>query len=430
MNLVVLGAQWGDEGKGKIIDFMSDNADVVVRYQGGNNAGHTVVLADKKFVLHLIPSGILRAGKKCIIGNGTVIDPVYLLEEMKYVEGLGIKLNGNLFVSEAAHVIMPYHKILDRLNEAKSGKKGKIGTTSRGIGPCYVDKAGRLGIRMVDLLNKEILAEKLKANLELKNYLVKNYYKEKTFSFEKIMSEYLACGEKLRHFIKNTYVMLEQAAKNGKKVLFEGAQGTMLDVDFGTYPYVTSSNSTAGGACTGAGFSPSRVNKVIGVTKAYTTRVGEGPFPTELPVELNDELRGRGNEFGATTGRPRRCGWLDMVVLKHANAVNGFHSFAVTKLDVLSGLKEIQICVAYKYKGKKMTEFPADLKALRESTPVYKAFKGWTEDICGVKKYSELPDNTKRYLEALTGLSGVNISMFSVGPDRNQTIITDKNLWK
>ncbi len=430
MNLVVLGAQWGDEGKGKIIDFMSSVADVVVRYQGGNNAGHTVVLGEKKYVLHLIPSGILHRGRSCVIGNGVVIDPGYLLEEMGYLKKNGINLDGNLRISENAHVIMPYHKLLDRLAEEKSSKSGKIGTTSRGIGPCYTDKAARLGIKMADLLNKNVLVEKVRASLEVKNYLITKYYGSKGFNASEVVKEYLAYGAKLKKFIGNTYVLLQHAAANNKKILFEGAQGTMLDVDFGTYPYVTSSNPTAGGACTGAGFSPSLINKVIGVTKAYTTRVGEGPFTTEMPVEMNEEFRGRGNEFGATTGRPRRCGWLDMVVLKHAHAVNGFHSLAVTKLDVLSGLNELMVCEAYRYRGKKFYDFPADIDVLRECTPVYRAVKGWKENICGINSFAKLPGNTKRYLDMITKISGVPVSMFSVGPDRDQTVITDKGLWK
>jgi len=429
MNLVIVGTQWGDEGKGKIIDFLAKDADIVVRYQGGNNAGHTVVLNGKKFILHLIPSGILHPGKKCIIGNGVVIDPEYLLEEIDYLKKNGISLNNRLIISENANVIFPYHRLLDKLSEAES-KKGKIGTTTRGIGPSYADKSGRLGIRMIDLLDKEILLEKLEKNLKIKNFIIEKYYNDKPFNKKKLLEDYLSYGNKLRNYIKNTSVLINNAVKSKKNILFEGAQGTMLDVDFGTYPYVTSSNTIAAGACTGTGIPPTFINKVIGVAKAYITRVGAGPFPTELPEESNRFLRDKGNEYGSTTGRPRRCGWFDAVVVRHSKMINGIESLAITKLDVLTGLKEINICIGYKYKNKILKEFPNDLRILKELQPIYKRVDGWLEDISNLKKYDSLPDNTKRYLEQITKLTGLKISIISLGSDREQTLVLDKGIWK
>src|SRR3989339_2009105 len=339
MNLVVLGVQWGDEGKGKIIDFIAEAAGVVVRYQGGNNAGHTVVIDGKKFVLHLVPSGILHKGKKCIIGNGLVIDPKYLLEEIAYLKTNGINVDNYLKVSENASVIMPYHKLLDASSENKN-KKEKIGTTGRGIGPAYVDKVGRLGIRMVDLLNKRVLAEKLEKNLAQKNFIISKYYGEKPYNKIKLLKEYLGYGRQLRKYIVNTIPYLYKYSESNKRILFEGAQGTMLDIDFGTYPYVTSSNSTAGGASTGSGVGPGAIDRVIGVTKSYTTRVGEGPFPTELDNPCGELLRNKGHEYGATTGRPRRCGWFDAVVSKYSAMVNGFSRILLRKPYVLFGQKK------------------------------------------------------------------------------------------
>ena len=360
MNIVVLGAQWGDEGKGKIIDFLAEGAAVVVRYQGGNNAGHTVVIDGKKFALRMVPSGILHKGKKCVIGNGLVIDPKALLEELKYLKKNGIYTGSNLLVSENTNVILPYHKLLDTLNESKS-KKGKIGTTSRGIGPAYMDKMGRTGIRMVDLLNARVLKEKLERNLQFKNYVLKNYYRVKPFNKNVLFKEYLGYGKKLKRYIVNTFPFLYEQVLLDKNILFEGAQGTMLDIDFGTYPFVTSSNSTSGGACTGSGVGPNAINKIIGVTKAYTTRVGEGPFPSELSDDFGAMLRKKGNEYGVNTGRPRRCGWFDAVVGRYSAMVNGLTGLAVTKLDVLSGIKELKICVAYNINGKIVKDFPADI---------------------------------------------------------------------
>ncbi len=427
MNIVVLGAQWGDEGKGKIIDFLAEGAGVVVRYQGGNNAGHTVVIDGKKFALRMVPSGILHKGKKCIIGNGLVIDPKSLLEELAYLRKNGIKVGKNLLVSENTHVIFPYHNLLDTLSESKS-KKGKIGTTSRGIGPAYMDKIGRTGIRMADLLNKRVLKEKLEKNLEFKNYILTRYYKVKPFNKSKLLREYTAYGQKLKHFISNTFPFIHEQVSLKKNILFEGAQGTMLDVDFGTYPYVTSSNATSGGACTGTGVGPSAINRVIGVTKAYTTRVGEGPFPSELTGPGGDLLRKKGNEYGVNTGRPRRCGWFDAVVGRYSAMVNGLTGLAVTKLDILSGIKELKICVAYRIDGKVVKDFPADMDRLARAVPVYKVMKGWTEDLTQIRHYSKLPQNTKIYLREIEKLTGVKISILSTGPDRSQTFILGK-IW-
>ena len=428
MNLVVLGVQWGDEGKGKIIDFLAEAAGVVVRYQGGNNAGHTVVIDGKKFVLHLVPSGILHKGKACIIGNGVVVDPKYLLEEIAYLKTNGINVDNYLKVSENASVIMPYHKLLDASSEKKS-KKEKIGTTGRGIGPAYVDKVGRLGIRMVDLLNKRVLAEKLEKNLAQKNFVLSKYYGEKPYNKAKLLKEYLGYGRQLKKYIANTIPYLYKYSKSNKRILFEGAQGTMLDIDFGTYPYVTSSNSTAGGASTGSGVGPGAIERVIGVTKAYTTRVGEGPFPTELNNPCGEMLRSKGHEYGATTGRPRRCGWFDAVVSKYSAMVNGLTGLALTKLDVLSGQKELKICVAYKINGKIYKDFPADMDMLAKAVPVYKTMKGWSEDLTGITGYADLPKNTKLYVKELERLTGVKVSILSVGPDRSQTFILGK-IWE
>ncbi|MGE4357471.1 MAG: adenylosuccinate synthase, partial [Candidatus Omnitrophota bacterium] len=366
-NIVVVGAQWGDEGKGKIIDYLARDSDVIVRYQGGNNAGHTVVIDNKKFVLHLIPSGILHKNKLCIIGNGVVIDPSALLAEIGELKRNGVEIDSNLVISEQAHVIFPYHKLLDQLRE----KRRKIGTTGRGIGPCYADKVGRVGIRIIDLLDKDIFAQKLKLNLEEKNELIKKVYGGKGFSFQEIYSEYLEYARKIKKYVGNTLLILKEAIKKKKNVLFEGAQGTLLDIDFGTYPYVTASNASVGGVCTGTGVSPKDIDKVIGVAKAYTTRVGEGPFPTEFKSDLMEKIRLRGKEFGATTGRPRRCGWFDAVLVGYSIMVNGIDELAITKLDVLDEMENIKICIGYKYKSRIYKHFPSDLRILFEGVPVY-----------------------------------------------------------
>lgn len=422
-SVVVLGTQWGDEGKGKIVDFLAEQADVVVRYQGGNNAGHTVVVGDQEYKLHLIPSGILYGNKTCVIGNGVVIDPAVLLKELAYLQARGID-TANLRLSNRAHVIMPYHRLLDEVEEEKRGNN-KIGTTKRGIGPCYVDKDARQGIRIVDLMDPEEFSEKLAYNLEAKNHLLERVYDTEGFDFETVKNEYLGYAEQLRKYVADTSLIINDAIKAGKNVLFEGAQATLLDIDHGTYPYVTSSHPTAGGACIGAGVGPTSINKVIGVVKAYTTRVGEGPFPTELKNETGDHIRNRGHEFGTTTGRPRRCGWMDAAIIKYAAAVSGIHSFALTRLDILDGLEKLEICVGYKYKGEILREFPASLKVLAQCEPVYEEMDGWKEDTSKAKTYEALPENAKRYIERLSEISGVKFSIVSVGPKRDQTIFLD-----
>ena len=401
---IVVGAQWGDEGKGKIIDMLASDADIIIRYQGGNNAGHTVVVGDNEFILHLIPSGILHKGKICIIGNGLVIDPEALLKEIDMLRGKGIKVDRNLFISEAAHVILPYHKVIDKRRGAK------IGTTGRGIGPCYVDKMARCGIRMADLVNAETLRRKLQANLE----------DSKEFDFEKIYEQYLEYGKKIKGYLINVPVLLSKAIAKKKRILFEGAQGTLLDIDHGTYPYVTSSNATAGGALTGTGVGPTAIDKVIGVVKAYTTRVGEGPFPTQFKGHLMEKIRSKGKEFGATTGRPRRCGWFDAIIVRHAVIVNGLSEIAVTKLDVLDEMEEIKICTGYKYKGKTYRDFPADIDMLSNCELVYEEFQGWMQDTTGVTRFKDLPKNARVYLERLSKLLDVKIGIVSVGSKRSQ----------
>ena len=401
---VVVGAQWGDEGKGKIIDILSRDADIIVRYQGGNNAGHTVVIGDKEFILHLIPSGMLRKNKLCIIGNGVVVDPEALLSEIKMLEEKGIKIDGNLMISECSHAILPYHKVIDKRRGAK------IGTTGRGIGPCYIDKMARCGIRMIDLVNPETLKKKIYANLEGSS----------EFDAGQIYSEYLEYGKKIKKYLVNVPQVLNKAISEKKDILFEGAQGTLLDIDHGTYPYVTSSNATAGGACTGAGIGPTKIDKVIGVVKAYTTRVGEGPFPTEFGKFLMEKIRTKGKEFGATTGRPRRCGWFDAVIVKHAVAVNGLDEIVITKLDVLDEMDKIKICAGYKYKGKVYRDFPADIDMLENCEPIYETCRGWMKDTTAVTKYKDLPENAKKYLSRLSKLLDVKIGMVSVGSKREQ----------
>ena len=420
-NRIILGAQWGDEGKGKIIDVLAKDADYVVRYQGGNNAGHTVVIKNKQFILHLIPSGILHAGKICIIGNGVVVDPQALLEEIAYLKKAGIKLKNNLLISEQAHLILPYHRNFDKLKESKRGGS-KIGTTGRGIGPCYTDKASRIGIRMADLLDLEVFKKKLKINLEEKNLILRKVYGVKGFSYKKILDEYLVYRRKIKGYICNCSKILNKAISNKKNILFEGAQGTLLDIDYGTYPYVTSSSTTAGGACIGSGVGPTKIDEVIGVVKAYTTRVGEGPFPTEFGPKLMKEIRTKGKEFGATTGRARRCGWFDALVVGHSARINGLTSMAVTKLDVLDDQPIVKIAVGYKYRGKVYHDFPANIEILLKSKPVYEEMPGWLRDTTGVSQYKDLPLKARRYLKRLSSLLGVKIAMVSTGPKRNQII--------
>jgi adenylosuccinate synthase len=420
MNIIIVGTQWGDEGKGKIIDILSQKVDYIVRYQGGNNAGHTVVVQDKEFIFHLIPSGILHKGKVCCIGNGVVIDPAVLIREIEDLRKAGINVGNRLKISSLAHVILPYHRILDQLRETK--RTQKIGTTGRGIGPSYADKINRCGIRMLDLLNPGVFRDKLKDNLKEKNEIFKKVYRHPGFNFESIYKEYLSYGRLFSRYICNSVLLLNKAIKNKKDILFEGAQGTFLDIDFGTYPFVTSSSATAGGACTGTGVPPLAIDKVVGVAKAYTTRVGEGPFPTEFPSDFGRLMREKGHEFGATTGRPRRCGWFDGVMVKEAVLLNGISELAIMKMDILDGLKSIKICVAYKYKGKIFKEFPYDLEVLKKAKPVYREVPCWDKTIDKPRCYQDLPRNAKAYLNRLQDILNTRISMVSVGSSREETI--------
>lgn len=420
MNIILVGAQWGDEGKGKIIDILSARVDYIARYQGGNNAGHTVVVEGKEHIFHLIPSGILHKNKICCIGNGVVVDPAILLQEIDGLAESGISIDHRLKISLLAHVILPYHKILDKLRETK--RANKIGTTGRGIGPCYADKIHRCGIRMIDLLNPKVFKDKLKDNLKEKNEIFKKVYKHTGFSFDLIYKEYLNYGSKLSKYICNTSLLLNQAAAEKKDILFEGAQGTFLDIDFGTYPFVTSSSTIASGACVGTGFPPALIDKVIGVVKAYTTRVGEGPFPTEFSGDFQEFMRKKGNEFGATTGRPRRCGWFDSVMVREAVLLSGISELAITKLDILNGLKKIKICTGYKYKGKVLKEFPYDLEVLKNISCIYKEMPGWDNSVISAKKYKDLPVNARNYLSFLRDLLNTKITIVSVGSSREQTI--------
>ena len=420
MNTVLVGMQWGDEGKGKVIDILSEKADYIVRYQGGNNAGHTVVVGKKQYIFHLIPSGILHSGKICCIGNGVVIDPAVLLGELDDLRKNGIDFSRRFKISSLAHLIMPYHKNLDQLRESK--RKNKIGTTGRGIGPCYADKINRCGIRMIDLLNPGIFRDKLKDNLKEKNEIFKKVYQHPGFSFQKIYTEYLNYGELFAPYICNTTALLNKAVGEKKDILLEGAQGTFLDIDFGTYPFVTSSSTISGGACIGTGISPDKINKIIGVCKAYTTRVGEGPFPTEFAEDFSKFMRDKGNEFGATTGRPRRCGWFDAVMAKEAVMLNGISELAIMKMDVLDGLAKVKICVGYKYKGKIFREFPSDLAVLCKAAPVYKQMAGWPNQRNKPSSFKQLHFNARAYLLELQKLLGAKITMVSIGSARKDTI--------
>ncbi|MGM0410297.1 MAG: adenylosuccinate synthase [Bacillota bacterium] len=420
-NKIVVGAQWGDEGKGKVTDMLASTADVVVRFGGGNNAGHTVIVNDEKFELHLIPSGILYPDETCVIGNGVVIDPVALVEEMKGLEKRDISLD-NLYISETAHVVMPYHRLLDGLEEKRKGAD-KIGTTGKGIGPTYTDKAARKGIRVIDLLDEKRLRNRLEKALDYKNLLLEKIYDKKALEVDEIIDEYKESIEKIRPHVTNTSLLIDEAVKDDKKVFFEGAQGTLLDIDYGTYPYVTSSNPTAGGVCTGAGIGPVQIDDVIGVAKAYITRVGEGPFPTELKGKVGDKLREKGHEFGVTTGRPRRCGWLDIPVLKHAVRVNGLTEIVLTKLDILSGFKEIKMCTAYKKGDEVLEEFPANFEILEDYEPVYESFAAWEEDISKIRKYENLPENAKKFIEKIEEMVNTPISVIGIGPGREEAII-------
>lgn len=420
-NVVIVGAQWGDEGKGKIVDYLSEKADVIARYQGGNNAGHTVVINNEKFIFHLIPSGILHEGKICIIGNGVVVDPSILLEEINHLIKRRIKVGGKLYLSKNAHLIMPYHKAIEKEIENFKGLK-KLGTTGRGIGPAYADKITRTGIRVVDLLQDSVFKEKLKINLININFLLENLYRVPGLVEKAIFSEYMGYAKKLSEYIADTDIIINRMISDNRNILFEGAQGTLLDVDHGTYPYVTSSNPTAGGACTGLGIGPTKISKVLGVVKAYTTRVGSGPFPTEIKDALGEEIREKGGEYGATTGRPRRCGWLDMVILRHSARINGLTGIAITKLDVLDGIQTIKICTSYKYKGKMYNDFPKEINIIEECAPLYEEVEGWSTSTAGIRDFKKLPKAAKAYVKKIETMLGVEVQLISTGQRRDEII--------
>jgi len=422
-NVAIIGAQWGDEGKGKIVDLFTHDADIIVRFQGGNNAGHTLVVDGKKTVLHLVPSGALHPGKLCVIGNGVVVDPEVLLKEIA-----GLKQNGwllddaSLRISEEAHLIMPYHKAIDQARERLRGE-GMIGTTGRGIGPAYEDKMARIGIRFIDLLEEETFQEKLRRNIEEKNIFLKAILKEKALDFNKIHDRYSGYREKLKTYVTDTGLLLDREMRAGKRVLFEGAQGTLLDVDHGTYPFVTSSNTVAGGVSSGTGVGPRHIHQVIGISKAYTTRVGSGPFPTELHGSEGEILKREGIEFGATTGRPRRCGWFDAVAVRHAVRISGITGLALTKLDVLTGFKKIPMCVAYRYDGKVHEEFPASIRAMQSAQPILEEMDGWDTPLTAVRRFSDLPANAQKYVRRIEKILETEVILVSVGPDREQTVM-------
>ncbi|KLI30899.1 adenylosuccinate synthase [Brachyspira hyodysenteriae] len=425
-SVIIVGTQWGDEGKGKIVDYLAENCEYVVRSQGGSNAGHTVVMDNIKYKLRLLPSGILHKDKVCVIGNGVVIEPKVFLSEIDSLIEKKVNIS-NLKISDRAHVLMPYHKILDELQEEDLGEN-KLGTTKNGIGPCYMDKSSRLGIRIVDLMNKETFAKKLKFNVELKNKLLKKLYNHDGVNYNELLKEYLEYAEKLRPFVADTTTILNKAIKEKKNILFEGAQATMLDLDHGTYPFVTSSYPAAGGACTGSGVGPRKIDNVIGVVKAYATRVGEGPFPSELFDDVGQFIRDKGGEYGTVTGRARRCGWLDACVVKYASYVNGLDSIAITRLDILDELDKLKICVAYKYNGEILEGYPADLDILSKVEPVYEEFEGWKTSTRDIREYDKLPENAKKYLKRLSEVIETDISIVSVGAGRDETIII-KNIF-
>ncbi|SEG22780.1 adenylosuccinate synthase [Paenibacillus sp. UNC499MF] len=417
--VVVVGTQWGDEGKGKITDYLAESAEVVARYQGGNNAGHTILIGGKKYKLTMIPSGIFNHDKMCVIGNGMVINPAALVDELQYIRDNGFSVD-NLKISDRAHVIMPYHLLLDELEEDRKGAN-KIGTTRKGIGPCYMDKAARNGIRIADLMDAAEFERKLRHIVEDKNTLLKQVYGRDGLDADAILKEYLGYAEQLRMFVTDTSVVLNDAIDAGKRVLFEGAQGVMLDIDQGTYPFVTSSNPTAGGVCIGSGVGPTKINQIIGVAKAYTTRVGDGPFPTELNDAIGDQIRETGHEYGTVTGRPRRVGWFDSVVVRHARRVSGITGLSLNSIDVLTGLETVKICTGYKYKGEIIEHYPASLNMLSECEAVYEELPGWSEDVSNAKSLSDLPENARHYLERVSQLTGIPLAIFSVGRNREQT---------
>ncbi len=420
-NVVIVGTQWGDEGKGKIVDLLTEYADAVVRFQGGNNAGHTLVVDGVKYVLHIIPSGIIRQNKVCVVGNGVVLDPGALIKEIQGLNTAGIPVSGaNLKISALTNLIMPYHKGLDMAREKRKGK-GKIGTTGRGIGPCYEDR----GVRMGDLYNRSLFDDKLRENIAYHNFMLENFYNAGTFNFETVRDDYLRMGETLEPYVDDVSPFLADAMGQNQSILFEGAQGVMLDVDHGTYPFVTSSSTVAGSACIGSGIGPTAIDYVLGIVKAYTTRVGSGPFPTELHDSVGEHLGTKGAEFGATTGRSRRCGWFDAVVVKHSVRTCGLSGLALTKLDVMDGLEKIKICTAYKRNGAKMDTIPSDAETLAACTPVYEEMPGWSESTVGTKSVDDLPEAARNYIKRLEELVGVKIAILSTGPDRNETLIID-----
>jgi adenylosuccinate synthase len=421
-NLVVVGTQWGDEGKGKIVDILAHDVNVVVRFQGGSNAGHTVVNKRDTFVFHLIPSGILYRGKLCIIGNGVVIDPGALIDELDQLQAKNVKVGKNLAISQRAHLILPYHKAIEKAYEQSKGSR-RIGTTGRGIGPSYADKMARIGIRMEDLVDPQLFRRKLTENLTETKVFLEHLYLINGFQLEKVYQQYMTYAERLKEYITDTSLLLNKLINSGKSVLFEGAQGTHLDVDHGTYPYVTSSSASAGGACTGTGIGPTKIDAVLGIAKAYTTRVGSGPFPTELSDSMGEELQERGREFGATTGRPRRCGWFDGVLVRYATQVNGLTSLAVTKLDVLDGCKELRLCVGYRYGGKLYKDMPSNSEMLAECEPVYEVMQGWTTRTKGITSYKMLPVAAKKYLQRIEDLAECRIDIISTGSQREETIM-------
>ncbi|MBA3029301.1 MAG: adenylosuccinate synthase [Desulfobacteraceae bacterium] len=421
-NIVIIGTQWGDEGKGKIVDLLAEYADTVVRFQGGNNAGHTMVVNGEQFISHLVPSGILQ-GKTCIIGNGLVVDPAVLIEEIDYLQNKGVQVHhDNLKISERAHVIMPWHKQMDVARENAIGDK-KIGTTGRGIGPCYEDKASRRGIRFSDLLDSDVFEEMVRENLKEKNFILENFHSEPGINPDDVIREYTSYAARLKPYVENISETLDRQLKSGSRILFEGAQGTHLDIDHGTYPFVTSSICVSSNAASGSGLGPRSLTDILGIVKAYTTRVGAGPFPTELFDDIGNRIQKKGAEFGATTGRKRRCGWLDMVILNNAVRLNSLTGLVITKLDVLGGLDELKICLGYDYNGNKLDYFPTSLKVLAQCTPIYETLPGWPEDISGIRTYDELPANTKSYLKRIEELSAVPIDIISVGPGRDETIV-------
>lgn len=424
--VVIVGSQWGDEGKGKMTDYLSQDASVIVRYQGGNNAGHTIVFDGETYKLHLIPSGIFFSDKLSVIGNGVVVNPKALIEELTYLEDKGVNPSG-LRISSRSHVTLPYHILLDECQEKSKGKL-KVGTTNKGIGPTYMDKAARVGIRIADLLDKDIFAEKLKLNLEEKNQLFEKIYNVEPLKFDDIFEEFYGYGQQIKQYVTDTSVLVNDALDNGENVLFEGAQGVMLDIDHGTYPYVTSSNPIAGGVTTGVGIGPNKIETILGISKAYSTRVGDGPFPTELTDEVGDYIRETGHEYGTVTKRPRRIGWFDSVAMRHARRVSGLTCLSLNLLDVLTSLETIKICTAYKIDGKEVDYYPASLTELAKCEPVYEELPGWNEDITGITDFEKLPVNAQNYLNRLTELTGIPLATISVGPDRLQTLIL-QNPW-